>query len=368
MNILFLSDTGVSLQGGDVRNTALLFALAEANYQIDVIAPYLELPDHPRIRNLAPRKTPSVFTPLILRIKAFQAILSSSYDAVHACGRIAFFSSTLCRWKKIPMVYDAATCFSGRSSCSSSSRFRSFSRKKEKALLDSATRTLSSSERLAQKLQKISTNIESVQLKDIPLQPLLAHFGIKSTPNSRTGEGPVVFFSILSPPSMSLSKLFLATRKVLDALPNCTFFFYGTDDASTRKLLTHLDLQDACTLLPSNRIEDFLSALSQADATVFIPASSRNDLHPQIYTLLQTGIPLLAPDHPAYREVLDASVSISFLTEPDELSDTILSVLREPLFSHPIALKGQQRVTQHHTCSSFKHRIRMLYYDLFEEE
>jgi glycosyltransferase involved in cell wall biosynthesis len=370
MHILFISYAEISLNKGDVRSTAMLLALSEAGYRVDVLAPAVDLPPHAKIRLLTrPRRNGMHISRIHLQMAAIRALTRTPYQAIHAMDEAAFFALRLCQWKKIPLVYDAKRCFSrwGTGASQTETLFRQIFprpfRKLEQNLLDRAQAIISSSTRLTQELKAFQTSAPVIQIEDIPVQSILScsEQGEAQPLWSNKTLGTRIVFSVASPPEVGLREIVLSARKVLDAEPESHFLFLGVDTVQTRKIATRLGMESQCIFLPTNDASTLSLALSQADGVCFIPRKGARYIHPQIYTLLHSGVPLLLLQNKTYSPLLDAGMATGLLADSEEMAQALLSVLREPLFFRPLALAGQQLMAKQHTCSSFKHQVRMVY-------
>jgi glycosyltransferase involved in cell wall biosynthesis len=154
---------------------------------------------------------------------------------------------------------------------------------------------------------------------------------------------------------------------VADAEPGTVFFFKGAEHGQGRKMVASLDIADRCVFLPPGEPESFLSILGAADAVLLVPSEKNCYIHPQVYTLLQAGAPLVAVRDPAFDEVLTEQTSVRALPSTESIAEGLLRALREPLFSRAVAVEGQQLVARH-TFSSFKHQVRMAYRQLSKKE
>ncbi len=377
MNILFISYSEVSLCKGNVRAAAMLHALADAGHRVDLLASYTDLPDHPHIRVLAggggmPLRRAK------LRMEGLRAAGRNSYDAIHAVDESVFFAMRLCRWKKIPLIYDAARCFSGKAGSGPSNFWRFFPKHVERLeakVLERATVIFSPCSALTADLRGMDRDAAIMQLEDIPTQPLYARqdtdkpilpkpSGKRPALSPSKRPGPVVVCCALPGHAVGFRNLLMAARKVVDAVPDATFFFKGAPRGQTEKMATNLDIADHCVFLFSDEPEPFLSALEIADAALLIPCEKSRYIHPQVYTLLRAGAPLVTIHDPAYDEVLTEKTSVCVLPNSESIAEGLLRVIHEPLFSLAVALEGQQLVADRHTYSSFKHKVRMTYHDL----
>ncbi|MEN8255876.1 MAG: glycosyltransferase [Verrucomicrobiota bacterium] len=384
MNILFISYAEVSLRKGGVRAAGMLRALADAGHRVDLVAPYTDLPDHPHIRVLID----SGDRPLRqaqdrpvrrakLRMAGRRAVWRDSYDAVHAADESVFFAMRLCRWKKIPLVYAATRCFSGKAGSGMAGLGRFFPKhlhRLEAKVLERAAVVFSPCSALTADLRGVDRDARVVQLEDIPAQPLYAQqnadkpilSGKEPVLSSSNGPapGPVVVCCALSGHAVGFRQLLMAARKVIDVVPDAVFFFKGAPQRPAEKMAANLDIADHCVFLPPDEPETFFSALGIADAVLMLPSGESRYIHPQVYTLLHAGAPLVTLPDAAYDEVLTEKTSVRVLPNSESIAEGLLRVVQEPLFSLAVALEGQQLVATRHTYSSFKHKIRMTYLDL----
>ncbi len=369
MNILFISYAEVSLCRGRVRAIAMLYALADAGHRVDLLTPYIDLPDHPHIRVLAGSESRSVCRGR-LRTAALRAARQNAYDAVHAVDEAVFFARRLCRWKKIPLIYDAARCFSGKAATLPSNLGKFFPKhlqRMESKVLERAALIFSPSHVLTADLSGVDRNAQVMQLEEIPAQPLYARRNAdQSSLSGPSGKGPgqVVVCSALPGHALEFRKLLMAARKVIEAVPDTTFFFKGIPQGQAEKMAANLDIARHCVFLSTDDPNPFLSALEIADAILMVPHGGSRYIHPQVYTLLHAGAPLVTIHDAVYDKVLTEKTSVRVLPNSESIAEGLLRVIQEPLFSLAVALEGQQLVADRHTYSSFKHKVRMAYHGL----
>ncbi len=369
MNILFISYAEMSLRRGDVRAAAMLRALADAGHRVDLVAPHTDLPDHPHIQVLAGGGEKPIRR-AVLRMECLRAARRGSYDAIHAVDEAAFFAMRLCRWKKTPLVYDAARCFTGKAGSGTSSLWRFFPKhlqRMEAEVLERAVTVFSPCSALTADLHGMDRAAPVVQLADIPAQPLHARRdGDKSTLLESFGKrpGPVVVCSLLPGHAVDFRKLLMAARKVVDALPDAVFFFRGGAHEEAVKMAANLDIADHCIFLSPDDHEVFLSALEIADAVLLVPPGGSRYIHPQVYTLLHAAAPLVAIHDASFDGVLTEETALRVLPGSESIAEGLLRAIQEPLFSLAVSVGGQQLVASRHTYSSFKHKVRMAYHQL----
>ncbi len=361
------------MRGGSVRAAAMLRALADAGHRVDLVAPHTDLPDHPSIRVLAGGDD-KLLRRAQLRRECLRTARRVSYDAIHAVDQAVFFADGLSRWKKIPLVYDASRRFTGKAGIGTSALWKLFPKQylwMETRALDRAVIIFSPCSALTADLYSLEKNAMIVQLEDIPIQPLYARREIeKSTLLESFGKrsGWVIVCRILPGSIVGFRKLLMAARKVIDAEPNTSFFFKGGAREQAEKMAASLDIAGHCVFLSNKEPETFLSALEIADAVLLVPQEKSRYIHPQVYTLLHAGAPLVTLHESAYDEVLSEKTSIPVLPSSESMAEGLLRVIQEPLFSLAVATEGQQLVADRYTYSSFKHKVRMTYHQLFKPE
>jgi len=348
---------------------ATLWALADAGHQIDLVAPSGGLPEHPNIHVLVEGEPGR----LALRLACLRAARLGTYDVIHAADDAVFFAARLGCWKKNRLVYDATRCFTGKAGLGTSSLWRFFPkrlRQMEAWVLGRVDLVFSPCTALIAELRRMNREAEVVQLEDIPAQPLYDRSAIESTAWAEPFGGrpeTVVVCSMLPDAMVGLRKVLMAARKVADAEPGTVFFFKGAEHGEGRKMAASLDIVDRCVFLSSNEPESFLSVLGMADAILLVPPGTSCYIHPQVYTLLQAGAPLVAVRDSAFDEVLTEQTSVRVLPSTESIAEGLLRALHEPLFSRAVAAEGQQLVARH-TFSSFKHQVRMAYRQLSKKE
>jgi hypothetical protein len=382
MNVLFISYAEVSLRGDRVRTVAMLRALADAGHRVDVVASSADIPDHPHIRILEGCGSKPLCRSR-LRMRCLQAFGRISYDAVHAVDDAVFFGERLCRWKKIPFVYDASRRFTGTAGTGAGTLLRLFPkilRRSEERVLLRAKTIFSPCPLLTADLLSLDREASVVQLEGVPMQSLHVRQDVDRAAlflSYDVRPGPVVVCSVLPGCTTGLRNLFVALRKVVDASPDTVFFFRGGGGEQAGKMAANLDIAERCIFLPSEDAAAFLSVLDVADAALLIPQRKSRYVHPIVYTLLNAGAPLVTVHEAAYDEVLTEKTSVQVLESADSIAEGILRVIQaegilrviqEPLFSLAVAMEGQQLVADRYTYSSFKHKVRMTYHQVFKQE
>lgn len=374
MNILFISYTEVSLRGGRVRTVAMLRALADAGHRVDIIAPVAYFPPHPHIRVLEDEAGRNPYNRIRLGARIVSAVGRGEYDAIHAVDAAVFLGDRLGRWKKIPLVYNASRRFSGSVATGLSWNERMFPkryRRLEQRAVAHSEAIFSPCSALSADLLALDKEAKVVQLEGVPMQSLHSReeldrndlyqrYGIRS--------GPMVVCGLMPVATTTLRNLFISLRKVVDALPDVTFFFRGGKGGQAEKMATNLDISDQCIFLPASDADQFLSVLSVADAALMIPRANSRYMHSIVYTLLQSGTPLVAVQDAAYDEVLTDKTAVRVLDESDAIAEGLLRVIQEPLFSLAIAMGAQQVVAERYTYSSYKHKVRMTCHQVFKHE
>ena len=372
MNVLFVSYAEISLRGEGMRSAAMLRALADAGHGVDVVAPLVRIQDHPCIRELAreddgpPRKRSR------MRAKARQAVRQTKYDAVHAVDDAVFFALRLVRWKKIPLVYDAVRRFSGKAGQAPSRLWKAFPRflyRQEVKVLGRAALVYSSCAALTADLRAAEKNAAVVQLEDVPVQSLLPGLDIdKASLFSSLGgsAGAIVVCDMLPGSAAGLRNVLMAVLKVVEVIPDVTFFFLSEMPAQAGEMVQKLDISSNCVFLPPDDSETFLKALHVAAAALLIPPVGSRYIHPRVYTLLHAPAALVAVHDAAYDDVLTEQTTIPVLADSDSMAAGVLRAIQEPLFSRTIGTHGQQLVADHYSFSTFKHKVRMKYHELFQ--
>ena len=373
MNILFISYTAVSLSGGQVRSVAMLRALADAGHQVDLLAPFSDLPAHPNIQILV-EKTERKLRRGRVRWAGIRAVGQSSYAAIHAVDDAVFFAHRLCRWKKIPLIYDAVRRFTGSTGVGVPRRYRllpSYFQRLESTVLERAACVFSPCSALTTDLLNLNRQAKVILLGDIPLQPLYGPREVdKPALLKRFGRWPssVVVCCALSGWTSGFRDILMAARKVVDEAPGAAFFFKCSQPAPAKKMAENLDIAEHCVFISDDDPETFLFALDIADAVLLVPQGKSRYIHPQVYTLLNVPAPLVAIHDRAHKDLLTEKTAVCVLSGSEAMSEGILRTIKEPLFSLSVGIEGQQLVAERHTYSSFKHQLRMAYHKLSKQE
>lgn len=368
MKILFISYTAVSLKHGSVRSVAMVQALAEAGHHVDVLAPSVVLPSHSNIKILW-AETGRNCCRNRLRWAGVRAVFKGSYDVIHACDSSVFFIERLCRWKKIPFVYDAVRRFSGavaRVSSRWAKLFPDYLSRQESIVLERAKFVFSTCPVLTHDLESASRKACVVTLPDIPMQPL---YGLVEVEKDRllnlfgVRPGAVVVCHVLPQSPTGIRELLIAAHKVIDLFPDTVFFFKGARKAVASKMAKNLDIMDHCVFMDAGDSTTFLAALEMATIVVFGTQTGRY-IQSEVYTLLNSPAVLVAVHDGAYKELLTDERSL-LVAGSDALAGGIIQAIKEPLFSAAVATEAQQLMRSSYTYSSFKHKVRMIYHDCF---
>jgi len=352
----------------------MLRALADAGHRVDLLAPFFDLPAHPNIHFLLEKDEGRRLRRGRLRWAGLLAVGQTSYEAIHAVDDAVFFAHRLCRWKKIPLVYDAVRRFTGSTGAGVPRRYRlfpSYFQRLEATVLKRAGYTFSSCSALTADLTGLYQQAQIIQIEDIPFHPLygpreankpalLKPFGMRPT--------SVVLCCALSDWTSGFRDILMAARKVIDEIPGVAFFFKCSQSGPARKMAASLNIAEHCVFISDNDPETFLSALDISDAVLLVPQEKGRYIHSQVYTLLNAPAPLVAIHDRAYKGVLTEKTAVCVLPGSEAVAEGILRTIQEPLFSLSVGVEGQQLVAKRHTYSSFKHQVRMAYHKLLKQE
>lgn len=366
MRILFITYGKLSFSGGNSRSIFVLRALADAGYQVDVLAPFIDLSTHTNIQVLGDGR------PLSLRKiqrEALLAVRRQAYDVVHGVGDAVIFASRLCRWRKIRLVYDAERRFFGDSGLMPSLFWKWFPKqflKVEKKILTQASTIFSSCSALTTDLLGLDRELKISQIEDIPIQSLFPvrikdQMALLGRFSGRTAS--IVVCSLLPDNRKELRNVLLAMRKVIESIPQVSFFFKGAMEQEAQELASNLDILEHCVFLSCFETEAFLVALDMADVALLSVPTGGRYVHSEVFTLLYSPAPLVAVQDGAYGELLDEKNSIQVLPSAESISEGVIRAIREPLFSVGVAVAGRQLIADKHSFPSFKHKIRMAYHE-----
>lgn len=372
MKILFVTFGELSASGAAYRPAAMVRALADAGHRLTIAAGRTDLADHPNITVLTGRKEP--VSSVQLRLAVVRASGSMKFDALHAFDAAMPFCAKISRLRKIPLVYDAVRCFTGRNGRAPSRRWKWFPGRyaaKEKKLLGRASAVFASDPVLLKDLSALRADAEMSLIEDVPRQTLFCcRTENGEALHERLGKSAssVVACAFLDGGHAELRKLLMAVRKVIDSCPEVIFVFRGISPREAKPLAASLAIEAHCCFLEQHEADVFLSAADVADASVFIPAADSRAVNPEILTLLQGGAPVVAVMEDAYAGLLSEENSMPVLRNTDALADGIIRVLQEPLFALSLHTEGRQLIADHYSLSSFKHKVRMLYHDALNKD
>ena len=369
MNILYVTFGELSIGLGDHRSLSILRALADAGHHVDVIAAGVQIAPHPNVSILTGPSDQLLSRRLLRRVFA-KAARSNLYQAVHVVDEAVLCLAHCMWWRRVKVVYEASRCFTGPNGIAPSWRWKlapTYYERIEKKALKRTDLVLTSCDMLSADLERVQKDIRIVQLKPVPAHALLP----RKEPDRKTlfsrfgGSASGVVVCCIRPGNGSeLRKLLLAARKVIDVLPDVGFFFAGlpVDEAVT--MARNLDIHSRCAFLERDETEDYYGALDIADAALFVPQPGGRYVDPEIFTALHSSSALVAVQEAAYSGVVDGRNSIQVLSSAESIAEGILRVFQEPLLALAIAIEGQQLIANHHSFSSFKHKLRMTFHDL----
>ena len=373
MNILFVTYGELSLEGALLRPVSILRALADAGHHVDVIARKTMLPEHPLIHSLAGDQGKPVSRQKI-RVAALKATGKKQYDVLHAIDATVLFLNKISRLRKSRLVYDASRRFSGDVGEPPSGLWKlmpGYLGRMEKRALERADAVLTSCPTLTNDLKGFKGDAAITQIEDIPAQSLFAGRDIERSRLLNRFDGKissVVVCSLLPGKQNELRKLLMGVRKVIEAIPEASFFFKGTLTAEAENMAANLDIQKRCSFFKPNETREFLSALDIADVTLLVPGDSGRYVHGEVFTLLNSQAPLVVVQNTAYETILSDKNSIQVLSSSDAIAEGLLRAIQEPLFSLALAVEGQQLIADRYSLSSFKHKIRMTYHKVLSGE
>jgi hypothetical protein len=369
MNILFVTFGELSVGSGAHRSLSILRALADAGHYIDVIAARARIAPHPHINILAGPSDRVLSRRLLRRVFA-KAARRKSYQLVHVVDEAALCLAHCMWWRRVKVVYEASRCFTGPNGIAPSWRWKlapTYYERIEKRALKRTNLVLTSCDILSMDLERLQKDARIVRLEPVPAHALLPRVETDGkTLLSRLGESAsgIVVCCIRPGNRNELRKLLLAARKVIDALPDVGFFFRGLPVAEAESMARNLDIHGRCAFLKRDETEDYYVALDIADAALFVPRPGGRYVDPEVFTALHSPSALVAVQEAAYSGVLDGRNSIQVVSTAEAIAEGILQVFQEPLLALAIAVEGQQLIANHHSFSSFKHKIRMTYHDL----
>ena len=370
MNILFVTYGELSIDGALLRPVSILRALADAGHRVDVIARKTQLPDHPLIHVLEGDGSKPAGSHKV-RMRAFKATGSKKYDVLHAVDDTVLFLGRLSKLRKCHLVYDASRRFSGENGQAPSGFWKLFPgrlRQMEKKALDCAASVITSCPLLTSDLQAFKSDTLITQIEDIPAQSLFACRDIERRQMLERFEGKtssVVVCSLLPESRNELRKLLIGVRKVIDAVPEASFFFKGTLIPDAENMAANLDIQKRCSFFKAGETRAFLSALDIADVALLVPGASGRYVHGEVFTLLNASAPLVVVQNAAYDTILTDRNSIQVLSSSEAIAEGLLRAIQEPLFSIALGVEGQQLIADRYSLSSFKHKVRMTYHQVF---
>ena len=369
MNILFITFGYLSVGEGAVRSVSILRALADAGHHVDVASAGLDMAAHPNIRVLTGDGTRPASRRRI-RLSALRAMSRTSYQVVHAVDEAVIYVTRLSRLKRIHIVYEASRCFTGTNAVPPSFRWKLFPdhyHRLEKKALKRTSMILSSCDGLSADLRKLREEINIQLVEDIPAHALLSTrkiAGYMAELGFEGGAGFIVACRVLPGNNDELRTLLLSARKVIERIPDAGFIFKGIPERDAQTMATNLDIHRRCIFLHNDEPERFLGALALADAALFVPSPGCRYPHPEIFTLLNSRALVVAVHDAAYSSLLHAGNSIQVDYTAISISEGLLRVYHEPLISYGIVADAQQLIADRYSYSSFKHRIRMAYYEM----
>ena len=369
MNILFVTFGSLSLSGGASRSVSFLQALASSGNQVDVIASGVDICIPSNVKVLLGA---SSCAGRAVRLKVLGVLRSASYDAVHVVDDAVFFVSRIARLSKIPVIYEASRCFSGKKGSGFSLYKRLFPRSycsQEKRLLESCSLVFSHCGKLTADLRNIASNCLLEEIVDVPLQSLCAQEG--GSPSLVSEDFPeceaiskIVVFRVVRRDRGGIKKLLLAARKVVDRDSGVVFYFSGRRMGDMLSMADNLDVQSNCCFLSEDDPARYLSVLSLADVALFVPAADVHYPHADVITMLNSSAVVISISNSACSVLLSEENSIAVDYTATSIAERILQVVKEPLLVRELVSNALQQVADYHSFSSFKHKVRMAYKNL----
>lgn len=367
MHILLVSYLPVtSCFSAHARTYGIVKALVDCGHVVDLVAPAFDVEtiSMASVTMLSTSKGEGVSGRLQLRITMRNALLKKRYDAVHAVDDAVFAVRGLCRIRRIPLIYDARRRLSGSLRKVRLSWVGRRYLKQEKLVLEQAELVLSFCSMLTSDLKAILPGkARLAEFENVPLQ-LIRGGSLYSQQEPRgTDDGPRIFCNCLGK-NVDMRSLLLAVHKVVDVIPKTTFCVRSSmRQEKAKQMAACLDVGDNCEFI-SDTSPDYLESLRVADALLLVPDADARYLHPEVYTMLFGNAPLVAVQDKAYASILNELNCVEVLANTDAISEGLLQVLQEPLFAQPMAQSSRKKVFVQHTFSSFKHHVRMAYYQL----
>lgn len=369
MDILFVTLGELSIGSGAIRSLSILRALADAGHQIDVVAAQVCIANHPNIRilagasgrSLSKRQLGSAFS---------KAVRRKSYPVVHLVDEAVLYLTRGFWRRKAKVVYEASRCFSGPNGIAPSWRwklFPTYGQRIEKNVLQRADLVLTCCDMLTMDLGRLQEEAHRVKVDPVPSHKLLPRRDVDRAGILSRIDGSVsgvVVCCIRQGNRNQIRKLLLAARKVIDALPEVAFFFHGLAVGEAESLAGSLDIQGRCTFLERDEVEEYHAALQIADAVLFVPPPGSRYIDHEVFSALHSPSPMVVVSEAAYTGMLMEQNSIQVVSTSESIAEGLLRVFQEPLLALAIAVEGQQLIADHHSFSSFKHKIRMTYHEL----
>ncbi|MBN2162182.1 MAG: hypothetical protein JXR25_06270 [Pontiellaceae bacterium] len=368
MKILFVTFGYLSAGAGATRSVSLLRVLADAGHQVDVVASMCDIAEHGNI-NILCGEAAQQLPRRRIRLQTLRALSRTRYAVIHAVDDAMLMVSRF-RIKRSLLVYEASRCFSGTSGEAPGRYWRLFPnqcRRAEERMLEHSSLVLCSGNDLSVNLKRIVSSISVSIIEDIPAQPLFPVQDIERDavlsffPSGTTFLGVC---SVVCENCADLRTLLLGVRKLIDKVPGAGFYFKGLNPDKAIALAANLEIERRCVFLSPQDEGRFLSALSVADTSLFIPRQGARYAHPEVLSLMNSPALLVALDEPAYNGILSDRNCIRVDYTAQSIADGLLSVSREPLLALGLVSEARQLIADRYSFSSFKHRVRMAYHDL----
>jgi hypothetical protein len=369
MKILFVTLGQLSVGAGAVRSISMLRALADAGNQVDVIAARVDEELHSDIHVLMGAELRLNAKRSVFRAVA-RAMRSKRYQVVHVVDDALLCISRRGKQKKMKVVYEAARCLSHPKSAIPIRLwqfFPSYGKRVEQHLLQRTDMILSASKELNADLEKLTSGLSIVQIDDVPAHALFSFREVDRNVVTAPlgGVTPLlVACSVLPGNAGELRTLLLATRKVIEKVPAAGFVFKGLNVGAAQAMAANLDISNRCIFLPAEEPEQFMDALSVADATLFIAQPGCRYRHSEVLTLLNSTALLVAVHDGAYSTLLTDTNSLRVDFTARAVAEGLMRVVSEPLLSFGMVANARQMIADRYSFSSFKHKVRMAYHDL----
>ncbi len=296
---------------------------------------------------------------IVLSIKMWSLLKQNTYDCIHAVEEMAYPATILANWRKVPVICDMHSSIPEQMKKYLLCRtivVNRILRLCEKWLIRNANGVACSSG-MVQLVHTIAPSVpshawlfaaEEVNVSDAVCKVLRRQLGISD--RSR-----VVLYCGNFESYQGLSMLAEAQSYVFRKFPDVVFLFVGATNA------TH-EFQDSkgIIVVPRQPQSEIPRYLAMADVLVS-PREKCKNIPLKVFEYMAAGKPIVATDSSSHRAILDDDRAVLVQPSAHELSNGIISILKNPHEAKRLGSIAQSYARQNFNWIEFKTTVLKFY-------